>query len=428
MDKEKLLEIGIKKRKKEISQSWEALNTELGYPFKSGETFRKWTYNRVKDKGSFKYNNEDNEEEYHKSSHSIKSDGTHTSEKLLRMNKDQEKDPEYLLIAHGFSTDSWELVSARNNEWNVYSKQDGIQTLYSSKIVAKPKTKFSWDEKNAQKVFDSLKTNNNNKTNIYPKQYEKNGNILLLPIPDFHYGLYAENHCTGNDYNLEIAEKNYFYTLKDICSKVSNRKFEKVLFIVGNDFVNSDNLQGTTTKGTPQDNASFWYNIVEKSTQLIIDGIDMLANISPVDVEYVPSNHDLHTMFGIMQTISAWYRKDSNVKIGTSPMERKYYKFGKNLIGLSHDIKIKNALKLFTTEAKKDWSNSNHMFWFLAHKHKAMIYDKQGYLEIMRLPTISGWSRWTNKNEYVQTEKKNQSFIINSELGITDILNTIIQG
>ena len=51
---------------------------------------------------------------------------------------------------------------------------------------------------------------------------------------------------------------------------------------------------------------------------------------------------------------------------------------------------------------------------------------KQGYVEIRRLPTISGWSRWTNNRGYVQTEKKNQAFIINKDKGMTDILNTIL--
>ena len=42
------------------------------------------------------------------------------------------------------------------------------------------------------------------------------------------------------------------------------------------------------------------------------------------------------------------------------------------------------------------------------------------------IAVISGWSRWSNEKGFVQTEKKNQSFIINSELGITDIINTVI--
>ena len=92
--------------------------------------------------------------------------------------------------------------------------------------------------------------------------------------------------------------KIYYYTLTDIKNRVKDRKFEKVLFITGNDFTNFDNINGTTTAGTPQENASSWFDVVVKATQLIINGIDMFLEIAPVDVQYVISNHDLHTMFG----------------------------------------------------------------------------------------------------------------------------------
>lgn len=357
----------------------------------------------------------------------LNKDGSQTSDKLILMSEEDCKDVEFLLKAHGYCTKSWELINARNNIWNVYSKQDGIQTLYSSKITVKPKNEYTWNAEDIQKLFDNLKTNYKNKLHISPAQYEKNNNLLVVPIADLHYALLSDKFSTGNDYNIEIAEEVYYQAINDVLNRYSNRTFEKVLFIVGNDFVNFDNLNGTTQRGTPQDNATLWFSAVTKATQLVINGIDILSTIAPVDVVYVPSNHDLHTMFGIMQTVKAWYRSDDNVNVDDSPLPRKYYRFGKTLLVLSHDMKIKDGLRIITSEAKDKWSNSEHIICLLAHLHQAMIYEKQGYLEIWRLPTISGWSRWTNQQGYVQSEKKNQCFIVNSELGITDILNTVIK-
>lgn len=374
-----------------------------------------------------KNNLDDDLTKKYKSTTEINKDGTYSSDKLLVMSETESKDVDYLLNAHGYSVQAWELVSARNNIWNVYSKQDGVKTLYSSKIVVKPRTNYVWTEEDAFKIFANLKHNYKEKLSINHENYEINGNILVLPIADFHYGLYSDMLSTGNDYNLEIAEKLFYHVINDVKIRTANKKFEKVVFVVGNDFINSDNLSNTTTKGTPQDNTSLWFSIVEKATQLIVDGIDMLSTIAPVDVLYVTSNHDLHTMFGIMQTIKAYYRNDNSITIDTSPLPRKYYKFGKTILSLSHDIKVKEALKIVSTEAKSDWSNCEHIICMLAHLHQSMIYDKQGYLEVMRLPTISGWSRWTNTMGYVQTDKKNQSFIINGDLGITDTLNTVIK-
>lgn len=362
-----------------------------------------------------------------KTSVELNKDGSQVSNRLIQMSQEDAKDVNFLLKAHGYDISLWELVSARNNIWNSYSKRDGIMTLYSSKITVKPVSEYVWNEEDIKSLFSKIKTDYKNKFNILPKHYEENGDTLVVPIADFHFGLLSDKYCTGNNYNLEIAEEIFYYTINDIMNRVKHKKFEKVLFVVGNDFINADNVSGTTTRGTPQDNASSWFNTVTRATQLIINGVDMLTEIAPVEVKYVMSNHDLHTMFGIMQTISAWYRNDNNVIVDDIPLPRKYCRIGKTLLCLSHDIKVKDALKIITTEGKDEWSQSEHIICMLAHLHQAMVYEKQGYLEIMRLPTISGWSRWSNDNGYIQIEKKNQSFIINNELGITDVINTIVK-
>ena len=57
----------------------------------------------------------------------INKDGSFLSNKLITMSEDDLKNPESLLKAHGFDVREWELVSAKNNAWNAYSKQDGIK-------------------------------------------------------------------------------------------------------------------------------------------------------------------------------------------------------------------------------------------------------------------------------------------------------------
>lgn len=356
----------------------------------------------------------------------LNKDGSQSSERIIVMCNEESKNPDFLMEAHGYNPQCWELVSARNNLWQVYSKEDKIQTLYSSKIVVKPRTEYCWNVEDIQKLFDGLKTNYQNKINVLPQHYSDNGNMLVVPIADFHYNLIADKFSTGNDYNTEIAKECYYNTLNDIINRIQNKKFEKVLFVVGNDFINADNINGSTTKGTPQDNNTLWFSAIKEATQLVINGVDILANIAPVDVVYVPSNHDLHSMFGIMQTVQAWYRNDKNVTVDGSPLFRKYYRFGNTLLNFAHDMKVKDALELVTSEAKQHWSDCTHIISMLAHLHQDMEYAKQGYLEVRRLPTISGWSRWSNNSGYIQSERKNQTFIINKDKGIMDILNTIL--
>jgi hypothetical protein len=425
---QKLLDICYKKYNRDISESWDELARKYGYI--SGEALR------TKFKKYRKLNGDlpskeiikdiDEHENTYKSTVEFKNDGSQISDKILKMSEQDSKDVDFILKAHGYSPVVFDLISARNSIWNVHNKQDGVLTLYSSKIVVKPKLIPALDKEHIKMIFDNLKTEYTNKINIYPTQFEQYGDLLVVAIADLHYNLLSEKYSTGNEYNLEIAEDIFYHTINNVKNRVENRKFKKVLFVIGNDFINADNLNGTTQKGTPQDNVNGWFNVVNKATQLIINGTDILTTIAPVDVLYVPSNHDLHTMFGIMQTVKAWYRNDENVNVDDSPLPRKYYRFGSILLALSHDMKIKDALQIITSEAKSLWSDSEHIICLLAHLHQAMVYEKQGYLEIMRLPTASGWSRWSNNQGYIQSEKKNQSFIVNRELGITDVMNTII--
>jgi len=362
----------------------------------------------------------------YKESVEIKSNGEQISDKLLEMSLEESKDPEFVLRSHGYSSSEWVITSAKNSMWHMNTKADGVKVLYSSKISVKPRIEYQWNEEDAKKIFSRLETYTRNKSSIKPLQYKQNGKLLIVPIADFHLNLLSDELSTGNEYNMQIAEDIFFQVINDIIDRVEDKHFEKVLFAVGNDFINADNLNGTTTRGTPQDNAESWFKAVHKATELIIRATDMLTYIAPVDVVLVPSNHDLHTMFGVIQTVKAWYRDDNNVHVDDSPLPRKYYEFGKTLISLSHDIKVKDALQIITTEAKEKWSNCEHIILMLAHFHQSIVYEKQGYLEVLRLPCVSGWSRWTNDKGYIQSEKKNQSFIIDKELGITDIMNTII--
>lgn len=365
----------------------------------------------------------------YKSAIDLFKDGSQTSDKLLIMSEIQSKDPFFLLRAHGYCEKSWELQGARNNIWNVYSIDDGIQTLYSSKITVKPTTEYVWNTEDIEKIFKSLDMSRLPAAKKYEiTKPKENGRLLVVPIADLHYNLLSDEATTGNTYNIDLATEYYYETINDVVNRTNKDEIEKILFVVGNDFINADNLNGTTTRGTPQDNQKIWHGAVDGATELIVNGINMLGTSlkKPVDAMYVPSNHDLHTMYGIMQTVKAWYRNDDNVSVNGSPLSRKYYRFGKTMLTLAHDMRVKDGLKIVSTEGKDDWSDCTHMICLLAHLHQAMIYDKQGYLEIYRLPTISGWSRWTNNQGYVQSEKKNQSFIIDSEKGIVDVINTVL--
>lgn len=356
---------------------------------------------------------------------SISSDGSTTSEITFNMKHGEQITPDILLKKHGFDPQLFDLTFAKNSKWTANKKGTGLVDMYSSKITVKPKLTYEWNQSDIDNIFKKIKIPSCVK--LVDTKKCKNNRYLVLPISDLHLGLLAEKNVTGNEYNLEIAENLYYYVLSDVINEVKYQDFEKIIFILGNDFINSDNINNTTTKGTPQDSSNSWHTIVDKAVEMCINGIIMLEKIAPVDVFYAVGNHDYHSMYGIMKVLDAYFRNDDNVSVDVDPKERKYVKLDKVLIGISHDLKQEKALEIMSVEAHDDWSNCNTMLWLLGHLHTQMTYSKKGYVEIYRLPTVSGWSRWTTSKGYTQSDKRNQSFIIDGETGIRTVINTTIK-
>lgn len=359
---------------------------------------------------------------------SYDSDGNSTSEKSFQLKKGEKLDAETLLLKHGFDKDEFSLVSAKNSIWPSRTKNNGTIEMCSSKITVKPTDSFVWSEKNVEKIFENIKIKS--RPLVKQKHSEETGRFLVLPISDLHLGLLAEKNVTGNDYNLEIATDLFYYVINDVLLEIGNNHFDELYFVIGNDFLNCDNIMNTTTKGTPQECSNQWHTVVDRAVELCINGIETLISAqvaNKINVVYAVSNHDYHTMYGIMNTIKAYYKNVSEVVVYGDPSERKYFKLGNTILGISHDLKVEKALEIMSVEAHDLWSESTSMIWMLGHLHTQMAYSKKGYVEVLRLPTVSGWSRWSNQQGFVQTERKNQAFIIDGDTGIKTTINTIIK-
>ncbi len=355
----------------------------------------------------------------------INKDGTQSSNKLIEMSEEQSKDASYLLKIHGFDENFWQIASAKNSQWHQNSNKNGLTTLYSSNIVVKPKTDNNLTINQLETLFNKLKTTCkpiNIKTN---NNYLKGDKLLLIDIADLHYNLQASLFTTNNDYDVDIAEHNFMKVLTDIINRTNMYKFEKILFVIGGDMMNSDNLKNATTKGTPQDNQLHYYDACEKLYELTIKAINTLSQIAPVNVLHVPGNHDEVTGYTLAKFVDAWYNNINTINVDYKPLPRKYVKYGNTLLCFMHDGKVKDIPALISNEAREYWSQVNTVEVFLQHLHTEQILLENHNIRIQRLPTISGNSKWTNDSGY-NSKKQCKSFIFDKEDGLTDVLYTNI--
>lgn len=360
---------------------------------------------------------------YH-SENTINTDGSRSSNRLIEMSEEQLKDVNYILKAHGFDSKVWELVSAKNNIWNVYSKQDGISTLYSSKITVKPTTSISLEL--VKEFYEELCTNYKPPIRKYIKQ-ESNGLMLEVPIFDLHYSKLALSEEVGYDYNSEIAKKSFNQVIDEIIDEVSNKKIEKIIFPIGNDFFNFDTTGGTTTGGTPQDNDCKFSKMFKDGCLLLIDGIKKLSDIAPVDVFCVNGNHDAMTSYHATMTMWAFFHDDEKVNVDISISPRKYVEFGNCLIGYSHGDKEKARIDgIMQVEARVAWGRTLFREWHLGHLHSEQTTEKNGII-IRNLSSVTGTDAWHHTSGYVGAVKKCQCFLWDRENGLKSIFNVVIK-
>ena len=412
------------------------LNEELGENY--GESkYRKWWYafNEGMDYvRNLEAEREEAVKEYvgeQKKDFQMLKTGEQASTIVTKLNEEQLKDPDYLLKVHGYDPNEWELTSAKQSIWN--NKLDN--ELYSSKITVKPRIGFNWSEDNVRKIFDKVIKD----IDILGCEYARiagkdeqppiQDKMILIGISDLHYGLLAKDNLS-EEYNMKIANERFNKILTDVIQrKQDNQDIEKVILLIGNDFLNADNLQGTTSRHmTPQDQETNWYEMITSATEMLIEGIEKLRFFFPkIEVVNVKGNHDEMSMFGIMQTLNAYYKNSLSVIINTDCRFRQYIKYGTSLIGLSHNERIQDITKIMAAESGTDWGECKYKCFLLGHLHdRKEVGDDYG-VDIYRLPSVSGASAWTSQQGYCGTNKMSQSFVFDKSKGLIEIMNTIVE-
>ena len=332
--------------------------------------------------------------------------------------------------------DEWELVDEYRKDKDHQDllekecQQAGIDInsvhhyWYKSKrfsIFAKP-NELSKDE--FLKSIEDLISNYSPKYPLidYPKI--KEGHLLVINPADVHIGKYADALETGSNYNIKIARERILNGVRGIISKSEGFVIDKVLFCIGNDILHTDNVLGTTTKGTRQDTDCKWHRHFTTALEVYVECVEMLMNIAPVDCIHSMSNHDYMSGFHLAHALKSWFRNTDSVYVDAEPIARKYYIYNSTLIGLCHGDGAKsNTLPLLMAQEKpKLWAKTTHRYWYLHHIHHKQrykyltSYDDIGVtLEFLRSP--SGTDAWHHKKGYCGSPKAVEGFIHSKENG-----------
>lgn len=246
----------------------------------------------------------------------------------------------------------------------------------------------------------------------FKREKQKDPHLLVLSPADIHIGKLARSFETGEEYNSQIAVKRTMEGVDGILQKTSGYDIDKIMFVIGNDVLHIDTPGRTTTGGTQQDTDGQWYDNFRMGKQLYVDIIDKLLNIADVHVVFNRSNHDHISGFFLADTIYSWFSKSKNITFDVSMMDRKYFKYGVNLIGSTHGdgAKLETLPLLMATEAAQWWADCRHRYIYSHHVHHKIAKDMIGVtIETLRSPSSA--DAWHHRAGYQHNPKAIEGFI-----------------
>jgi predicted phosphodiesterase len=251
---------------------------------------------------------------------------------------------------------------------------------------------------------------------------------LVVSPTDFHWGKNAWHDETGNTYDFDEAKRRLVATTNDLINRLPARP-EKVIIATGSDWFHVDNPKGTTTRGTPM------IDIFGSPQQILIAGcklarqhIEMFRQVAPVEVLFMPGNHDQYSAIALMLYLSAAYESADDVTVDTGPASRQYAVYGKTLMGFTHGdkVKLQKLPQLMAIEQSENWGNTSCRLWFTGHYHHQTVQEMGGAICII-LPSLSGTDKWHFDHGYVGARAGLMGHLVDIDAGLVGNLFCPVQ-
>lgn len=328
------------------------------------------------------------------------------------------------LIEH-FKVDTsiWKIERFKANAWEMgYKDGDGkahSHPLYqvTATFIRQP------DIEAAKKEIAALKEEAKKSARVpqpvvYP--FTRSGNLLELMLPDLHAGKLSWNKETGYaDYDLAISVETYRRALDSLLTQCSHYHFDKIILGVGNDLLQSDNIQGTTYSGTKVDTDSRFHKVYVTVRKMLTETIEKLRKIAPVEVKLVPGNHDTLSTFTLGDSLECYFTNYSDVAVDNSPTKSKTVEWGNVLLTLihGHEGKQQDYGAWQASKYPEAYGRTKFREIHVGHKHKSALDEKFGS-RVRVLSALCPPDAWHADNIFTGNLRTAEAMVWNKERGL----------
>ena len=308
-----------------------------------------------------------------------------------------------------------------SDEWE--EKVKWVKTKDESKLFVKKKSVVVSDETDFKKEFtDFLENAFKEKVfnwNYQDKLYETNPEMcLVLCLFDVHIGRESYKHYTDDITNLQTQQDEFVKAINTLTESLPYDKLEKIILPIGNDFFNIDTPQGTTTRGTPQDNTKDLHSMFYTGLNLLTEVSVYLSSLAPVELILIPGNHDTVTSSYLATALKMIFKDNLRVSVDDSPISRKYRQYGQTTIGFAHgELKMEKYAELLPYEAKEMFATSKWYEYLLGDKHHEKMIQKEDGVVVRHLGGMTKADVWTYTNGYTTSKRRAYGIVYHKEQG-----------
>lgn len=318
----------------------------------------------------------------------------------------------------------WEVERFTVNKWEVAAKDANknlqVEPLYQVKATLKKRQELIDARKEIEALKAELKKEAPIRKRLSSIRSYKTGNMLEINIPDLHIGKLAWGKETGHQsYDTPIAVEMFLRALTNLVQMASNFEYDRVIFIVGNDFFNSDDEMGRTTKGTFVSTDGRYKKTFVAGRKAVTQGIEILRQVAPVEVILIPGNHDNLSVWHLGDSLDCTFANYEDVTIHNEPSSRKYIRHGNVFLLFTHGDKGKREdyPLLMATERPKDFGETKFREIHTGHIHQTKLQEFHG-IRVRILPSLSPADTWHAENGFVGQQRNAEAYVWNAKYGL----------
>ena len=253
-----------------------------------------------------------------------------------------------------------------------------------------------------------------------PKAKPKGQVMAVFGAVDIHYGKYAWAPETGgHNWDLGRAREAHRQATLDTIRKTAAFGIARWVVPVGNDALHFQNPEGTTPRsGNVLDIDGRIAKVEEEAFLGHVESVELLLQVAPVDLLYVPDNHAPVAGRWLTRTMREHFRGNDHVTVDVSPARRKAVEWGANLIGFTHghEIKIADLPRLMADEWPEAWARCRYRDWITGDKHhsKKLTYlstDSRGSTTVRILPALCATDAWHYEHGFTGGHPMAESYL-----------------